>query len=49
MELNRMRKMRTPINSLPGFATGFDSLPISAFNRNMYGDYNDYFLGVTPG
>ena len=48
MELNRMRKMRTPINSLPGFVTGFDSIPMSAYSRNMYGDYTDYYLGVTP-
>nr|DAY15082.1 MAG TPA: hypothetical protein [Caudoviricetes sp.] len=44
-----MRKTRIPINSLPGFATGFDGIPMSAYSRNMYGDYTDYSFGITPG
>lgn len=43
MELNYRRRMRMPIQYLPGFAYGTSYLPWYASRRNMYGDTNDYY------
>lgn len=43
MELNYKRRMRMPIQYLPGFRYGTSYLPMYASSYNMYGDTNDYF------